>query len=165
MDGNPLTTCRAVAGRDSCKGSPRKDDMSNYMVATEDTCRNHFTPGQVNFMQNIIRKLKPTLMKQEGPSCVAAIDSSDDSPDLQPCLDGTVREANGRKWCRTDPDDASAWGWACCPSSSADWGKDACRQGTPDFGRNRNARTPGVQIPANRNKNRKNSNKNALRTN
>jgi hypothetical protein len=72
MTGNPLATCRAVANRDSCPGAAGKDDMQNYMVATADVCRNHFTPGQVNFMQTVIRAYKPTLMRQLLPSCVAA---------------------------------------------------------------------------------------------
>jgi hypothetical protein len=106
--------------------------MSNYMVATEDSCRNHFTSGQVGFMQTVIRNYKPTLLKQLGPSCVAAIDNSDNSPDLQACLEGTLQTANGKQWCKTDPDDNNAWAWACCPSGD-NWANDACRQGTPNF--------------------------------
>jgi len=107
--------------------------MSNYMVATADSCRNHFTPGQVNYMQTVIRQYKPTLMKQLLPSCVAAIDSSDYSPDLQPCLAGTVKlSASGRRFCKTDPDDENVWAWACCPES-LNWNEQECWQGTPNF--------------------------------
>jgi hypothetical protein len=128
-----MATCRAVAGRDSCPSLAGKDDMQNYMVATADTCRNHFTPGQVNYMQTVIRAYKPTLMRQLLPECVAAIDDTDYSPDLQPCLPGTVRTStSGRSFCRTDPDSSAVWAWACCPSS-LNWDQDSCRQGTPNF--------------------------------
>jgi hypothetical protein len=146
MTGNPLATCKSVSGRDSCRGSAGKDDMNNYMVATEDTCRNHFTPGQIGFMQSVIRKYKPTLMKQVGPSCVASIDGSDNSPDLQPCLDGTLQVLNGKQWCKTDPDNDNVWAWACCPSSGGNWENDSCRQGTPSFDTPRNSpSTPRVR--------------------
>jgi hypothetical protein len=135
MTGNPLATCQAVKNRDSCPTLAGKDDMQNYMVATADSCRNHFTPGQVEYMQTVIRTYKPTLMKQLLPSCVAAIDSTDASPDLQPCLAGTLKTAvGGRQYCLTDPDDKTVWGWACCPTS-LDWTSQDCWQGTPDFSR------------------------------
>jgi len=134
MTGNPLSTCAAVRNRDSCPTLAGSDDMQNYMVATADTCRNHFTPGQVDYMQIMIRAYKPTLMKQLPPSCVAAIDSTDNSPDLQPCLEGTLKtNTNGQQWCQTDPDDKTVWAWACCPSSM-DWDSQDCWRGTPDFG-------------------------------
>jgi len=130
---NPLTTCVAVKGLNSCPTLPGLDDISNYMIATADSCRNHFTPGQVAYMQNVITVYKPTLLKQLLPSCVAAIDSTDNSPDLQPCLDGTVQtSASGKLWCKTDPMDSDAWGWACCPTS-LNWNQQACWQGTPSF--------------------------------
>jgi len=144
QSGNPLATCKAVAGRDSCKNQPGKDDMQTYMVATADTCRNHFTPGQVNYMQATIQKYKPTLMKQLPPACVAAVDSSDSSPDLQPCLDGTVKTTGGKQWCRTDPDDASVWAWACCPTN-LNWDNDACRKGTPNFNSG-NKPAPNIEV-------------------
>jgi len=132
MTGNPLKKCGQVSGRDSCP-QPGKDDMSNYMVATNDVCRNHFTPGQVSFMQMVLQAYKPTLMKQLPPSCVAAIDSSDYSPDLQPCLPGTLKTTtDGGRWCKTDPDNAKVWAWACCPQSM-DWDQMACFQGQPNF--------------------------------
>jgi len=131
QSGNPLSTCKAVKNRDSCKNLPGKDDIANYMVATEDSCRSHFTPGQVDYMQTVTQTYKPTLMKQQLPSCVAAVDSSDYSPDLQPCI-GNVFQHNGRAWCKTDPIDPSVWAWACCPQSM-DFDTETCRQGTPDF--------------------------------
>lgn len=133
MSGNPLMRCNKIKTRNTCRNHPGKDDLSNYMLATADSCRNHFTPGQVRFMQNVIRQYKPTLMEQRLPDCVAAIDSSDASPDLQPCLKGTVRtDAQGRRWCKTDPDDATVWGWACCPKS-LEWTEEGCRLGEPEF--------------------------------
>ncbi len=129
MKGNPLKSCQAVRNRDSCKNHVGKDDMRNYMVATSDDCRNHFTPGQVNYMQTVIQTYKPTLMKQLLPWCVAAIDGTDNSPDLQPCLKGSLKTtSNGKKICNTDPDNNKIWAWACCPSSM-EWETDNCRQG------------------------------------
>ena len=82
----------------------------------------------------VIQTYKPTLLKQLLPSCVAAIDSTDYSPDLQPCLDGTLFvTATGAQVCKTDPDNPAVWANACCPTS-LNWGNDdACWQGTPDF--------------------------------
>lgn len=129
MSGNPLTTCQAVRNRNSCKQWPGKDDMSNYMVATADDCRNHFTPGQVDYMQNTIQHYKPTLLKNLPPDCIAAIDSTDNSPDLQPCIQGTLQVArNGRQFCLTDPDNSHIWAWTCCSLT--------CFEGTPDFSTN-----------------------------
>ena len=133
MSGNPLVQCSQVKNRDSCPTHPGKDDMSNYMVATADSCRNHFTPGQVDYMQMVIKAYKKTLMKQLLPQCVAAIDDTDNSPDLQPCLDGTVKlSTDGRRFCKTDPDNADVWAWACCPES-LNWDSQECWQGTPNF--------------------------------
>jgi hypothetical protein len=130
--GNPFGTCQSLRGRNSCSRSAGLDDLQNYMVATADSCRSHFTPGQVSYIQSSVARLKPTLMKQLPPDCVAAIDSTDSSPDLQPCLPGTLENVQGRKTCRTDKDNASVWAWACCPTSMS-WTNDACRQGTPNF--------------------------------
>jgi hypothetical protein len=139
MTGNPLVNCENIKGRNSCPKSVGKDDMSNYMVATNDKCRNHFTPGQVLFMQTVLREYKPTLFEQKLPDCVAAINNNDTSPDLAPCLKGTVRRMThkGREVpevgiCNTDPDNARVWAYACCPSGP-NWYLDSCRQGTPNF--------------------------------
>jgi hypothetical protein len=131
--GNPFGTCAMLKGRDSCPTLPGKDDLQNYMVATSDDCRSHFTPGQVAFMQNVITTIKPSLVKQLLPSCVASIDSTDSSPDLQPCLEGQVFD-NGEDpvFCFTDPNDSTVWAWACCPES-LDWPTQSCWQGVPDF--------------------------------
>lgn len=143
MTGNPLVQCRAVTGRDSCPSLPGKDDMTNYMVATADSCRNHFTPGQVQYMQNVIQTFKPTLLKQLLPTCIAAIDSTDGSPDLQPCLTGSLTtDPEGKQWCKTDPDNDSVWAWACCPTSM-DWTDQECWKGSPDF----SVPTPIVAAP------------------
>jgi hypothetical protein len=114
MNQNPLLPCRKIKRRDSCPSLPGKDDLSNYMQATADSCRNHFTRGQVLFMQHTIQALKPTLVKQHPLSCRAAVDSEDSSPDWAPCVSLTKRARNGRLWCLTSPDDAKQWGWAVC---------------------------------------------------
>jgi hypothetical protein len=138
MKGNPLTKCSYIKGRDSCPNYAGKDDISNYMVATDDNCRNHFTKGQVEFMTQTILQYKPTLVKQVPPDCVASITDEDNSPDLQPCIKGTLTKTKkghlkeGLLKCRTDPDDPTVWGYACCPSNM-NWTKDLCRQGIPNF--------------------------------
>lgn len=134
MTGNPLVYCSAVRGRDSCPKLPGKDDMSNYMLATADNCRNHFTPGQIQYMQDTIMTYKPTLLKQLLPDCVAAIDDTDYSPDLQPCLKDTLKtdSKTGKQYCLTDPLNPTIWAWACCPTSLT-WVKQDCWQGVPDF--------------------------------
>ena len=137
QSGNPIGSCESLQGRDSCPTKPGLDDNSNYMGITFDSCRNHFTPGQVVFMQNTILARKPTLVLQLPPDCVAAVNSTDNSPDLQPCLNNTIYsdQTTGQDWCFTDPDNNQVWAWACCPASenNATWGQEPCRQGAPDF--------------------------------
>lgn len=140
--GNPLKPCSTLKRLDSCRGKTR-DDIANYMGATG--CQSHFTPGQVTFMQNVILRFKPTLIKQLMPDPIAAISNQDNSPDLQPCLKGTLKRKtiyiegkNGKKekktvnTCNTDPDNNKIWAIACVPSGS-DWYDDECRQGIPNF--------------------------------
>ena len=130
---NPMGTCASLAGLDSCKipcpGCPGNtrglDDNANYMGIATDACRSHFTPGQVAFMRNTIAQLKPTLLLNLPADCVAAIDPTDASADLVPCV-GPAQPAGtkgrARKWCATDAADASKWAWACCAEDG-----DACR--------------------------------------
>jgi hypothetical protein len=135
QQGNPSADCHTLQGRDSCPNKPGLDDNSNYMGIAYDSCRNHFTPGQVVFMQNTILARKPTLIRQLPPFCVASVDSTDNSPDLAPCLNNVVYvDETSRKWCRTDPDYTQVWAWACCPSDDPVlWGKEDCRLGEPNF--------------------------------
>jgi hypothetical protein len=120
MTGNPLGfSCPSLKGRDSCPQNPGKDDIANYMIATSDACRTHFTPGQVAFMRNTIQTLKPTLFGQKFEvGCVAAVDNTDASIDLAPCIQvfpGSTA-SQGRKWCRTNKNNLNIWAWACCAS-------------------------------------------------
>lgn len=132
--GNPLTgSCAALNKLNSCPKLPGKDDSSNYMGATPDACRNHFTPGQVNYMWRTIRAYKPTLMTQPSSNCFAAIDSTDKSPDLQPCLGPAVASGGRRMKCATDPTNSAVWAWACCPGSDGSWDGVACARGVPNF--------------------------------
>lgn len=118
MKGNLLQWCSKIKRRDTCPRSPGKDDLQNYMIAT--SCTSHFTPGQVARMQEVIAQYKPTLAKQaKAPTCVAAIDSTDASPDLQPCLKVWV-DREGRVRCLTDPLTDRIWAYACCPKSMGD---------------------------------------------
>lgn len=39
MTGNPLMPCNKLGNRDSCPSQPGRDDLSNYMIATGDSCR------------------------------------------------------------------------------------------------------------------------------
>ena len=127
---NPFATCAQVQGLNSCPNFPGNDDVRTYMVATSDSCRDHFTPQQVLYMQMVALNYKPTLMSQPLPDCVAAVSSLDTSPDLQPCIEMFMD--NGVQKCYTDPNNKSIWAFACCPSGW-DWLNDSCRQGTPDF--------------------------------
>ncbi len=150
QSGNPLKKCSELRNRDTCKTKAGKDDISNYMGATG--CQNHFTPGQVVFMQNIIMKYKPTLVRQELPDAVAAITDLDNSPDLQPCIKGTLKKktitvsvlkgsGSSAKTvktkkvsmvCNTDPNNNKIWAVACVPSGP-NWYEDECRMGIPNF--------------------------------
>src|SRR5574343_119478 len=135
MKGNPLTKCSKIRGRNSCPNFRGRDDISNYMLMTNDACKNHFTKGQVQFMRDTIEQYKPTLLKQVPPDCVAGIFSEDNSPDLQPCIVGTVKNNTKSPTgliCQTDPRNSAIIGFACCPTNM-DWEKDSCRQGTPVF--------------------------------
>ncbi len=62
--GNPSNTCKKLIGLDSCPKLPGKDDNSNYMSINYDSCRSHFTPGQVSYMRHIIALYKPKLNSQ-----------------------------------------------------------------------------------------------------
>jgi hypothetical protein len=122
QSGNPSQSCAAGKGTDSCPTLPGLDDIQNYMGIYYDSCRTHFTPGQVQYMHNIIQTLKPTLVQQLPSGCVSAIDPTDASPDLMACIGPVVTDATHssapRAWCKTDKYDSSRWGWACCPLAS-----------------------------------------------
>lgn len=127
MSGNPLQQCGAVRNKNTCPNHPGRDDLSNYMVATADSCRNHFTPGQVAAIQKNLEKYKPTLWKQETlPNCIAAVSSTDSAPDLEPCV-SPITVTKGKKWCLTDRSDSRKWAWACCPTNMT-WSVDVCIQ-------------------------------------
>ena len=61
QNGNPSESCQKLNGLDSCPKLPGKDDNSNYMGINYDTCRSHFTPGQVSYFRHIISSYKPLL--------------------------------------------------------------------------------------------------------
>jgi len=129
QNGNSYGKCKVVL--DTCPKLPGKDDNSNYMSIFEDTCRNHFTPGQVAYIQNTIIQYKPTYLRQLTPGCVSAIDSTDASPDLAPCYGNVETDpTTKRQWCVTSKDDNNQWGWVCCPSSQ---NPSSCLSGTPSF--------------------------------
>jgi hypothetical protein len=48
----PAFDCAADTGRDSCPEQPGLDPVRNFMDYTEDSCMDHFTPGQVRRMSN-----------------------------------------------------------------------------------------------------------------
>jgi len=170
QSGNPSLSCSAGAGTDSCPSLPGLDDIQNYMGVSlfcplfsfksdkeefktqqiyYDSCRTHFTPQQVTFMQNTITALKPTLVKQLVPGCVSSIDSTDDSADLRPCISevftDTAHSSTAKAWCYTDKLDSAVWGWACCPLASGAV-NTACRSGV--FNMNNNGASGGSAIPA-----------------
>lgn len=63
---NPLTFCSKVKPKALCaKRKVNRFDYANYMLATDDKCRNHFTIGQVNFMQDTINRYMPTLLNAQ----------------------------------------------------------------------------------------------------
>jgi len=131
IDDTPLLKNNIEGG---CKAKPDNScgggsGISNYMVVTSDDCRTEFTPGQVRFMRATIAHWKPTLLAQRPPACVSAIDATDGSPDLQPCVGNVLTAKSGERWCRTDEDDPTVWGYACC-STDAEWSNDPCRTGT-----------------------------------
>ena len=53
-------SCSQLKGLQSCPKNGG-DDISNYMNINMDSCRSHFTPGQVNYMRNIIDMYKPVF--------------------------------------------------------------------------------------------------------
>ena len=58
--GNPSKSCQKLKGLRSCSTN-REDDNSNYMSINYDSCRSHFTPGQVSYFRHIISIYKPIL--------------------------------------------------------------------------------------------------------
>ncbi len=131
--GNPAGTCALKGKRDSCKNQPGKDDVENYMGIFVDTCRSHFTPGQVAFMRKTIDTYKPTLVKQLPVDCVAAVDSTDTSPDLLPCTGALqFNKEKNRYFCPTSITNSKQWGWACCPAKDGSGsGENSCRSYDP----------------------------------
>eukprot|EP01006_Ploeotia_vitrea_P006648 TRINITY_DN14243_c0_g1_i1.p1 TRINITY_DN14243_c0_g1~~TRINITY_DN14243_c0_g1_i1.p1 ORF type:complete len:561 (+),score=28.25 TRINITY_DN14243_c0_g1_i1:210-1685(+) len=51
-------------GRDSCPNAAGEDPIHNYMGYSDDSCMTEFTAGQVERMQQIIRKYRPKLYSQ-----------------------------------------------------------------------------------------------------
>jgi len=60
---NHVGWCKQIKNKDTCPGGGA-DDISNYMYATDDACRNHFTPGQVARMRTMISKYKPKFARE-----------------------------------------------------------------------------------------------------
>jgi hypothetical protein len=48
-------------GNDTCPALAGLDDVPNFMNYATDECMQHFTPGQVAWMQDAVRQLRPTL--------------------------------------------------------------------------------------------------------
>jgi len=114
--GNPSGTCAQLAGTNSCPGVP-VDDNANYMGIAADSCRSHFTPGQIAFMRSIVHSLKPTLQAGFVPQCVTLVDATDNAPDAFMCAQAAVLSdehspGNPQLWCQTDATNASLWGFA-----------------------------------------------------
>lgn len=61
--GNTIGNCGDRV--DTCPGGG-SDDVTNYMGIFPDSCRNHFTPGQIAYMQNIVMSMKPTYVRLYG---------------------------------------------------------------------------------------------------
>ncbi len=131
---NPLKKCSSMRGLNSCPRHPGRDDLSNYMMMTDDPCKNHFTRGQYDYMHKAIKAFKPILAQGISlPTCVASITQRDNSPDLAPCINVPKKNKKGILVCRTDPNDAKIIAHACCPSGYSSWTLDTCRQGIPVF--------------------------------
>jgi len=116
--GNPLgKTCAQAKNTDSCPLLPGKDDIQNYMTAYADSCRSHFTPGQVAWMRSIVDTTKTVLAQQRPTDCRTTIDATDNAPDFTMCYAApktdSTHSPTPRMWCHTDA--ASSWGFACCP--------------------------------------------------
>jgi hypothetical protein len=47
---------------DTCS-QPGFDDLTNFMNYADDFCRNHFTPGQVDWMSQIVSDFRPSLLR------------------------------------------------------------------------------------------------------
>ena len=146
--GNPSLSCKEGHGTDSCPSQPGLDDIENYMGVYYDSCRTHFTQGQITFMHDAISYLKPTLVQQVIPGCVASIDPTDKGPDLRPCLGpvitDTTHSSEPRSWCLTDKTNNAIWSWACCPLNNTVYNM-TCRTGTFTLGTN----GAGIGLPFN----------------
>lgn len=126
MSGNPLAECKRVRIKDSCKQHKGRDDLQNYMLATADKCRNHFTPGQVDKIWEMIREWKPTLLKQlpfDYIACSGERGKGDSAPDLEPCISEPTLY-RGTLWCYTDRTNKAKWAWAC---------RNSTEEEEPDF--------------------------------
>lgn len=49
-------------GRDTCPDDPGEDPIHNYMDYTDDDCRNNFTPGQDELMDDMVALYRPSLI-------------------------------------------------------------------------------------------------------
>jgi len=64
-------SCASLRGSWTCKQEPAgnpPDDVANYMLATDDACRDHFTAGQVAYMQASIAMYNPQLLSATADS-------------------------------------------------------------------------------------------------
>ncbi len=62
MKKNLYGPCKNYKGLDSCPNLRGRDDVTNYMLATDDSCRDHFTENQIRFMHFNIIKYRSNLL-------------------------------------------------------------------------------------------------------
>lgn len=56
-----LGSCFPNAGFDSCPALPGKDDIANFMNYATEACLQHFSPGQIERMNQAVEQYRPTL--------------------------------------------------------------------------------------------------------
>jgi hypothetical protein len=56
-----LGSCFPNAGFDSCPALPGNDDIPNFMNYATEECLQHFSPGQIERMNQAVEQYRPTL--------------------------------------------------------------------------------------------------------